>query len=196
MEMVMPITTLVAAELLALEEALAANERDARTLVAGLTEAQGGWRPAPGAWSVAECLDHLATANRVYLEAMTPPAARALAEGRRRRRPALPGVIGRWFIGSLEPPAKPHSRRKAPRYELAQRVPLRGRDFFLLEISFQHHEHMAGWIILRIRVAHEIDIAALGDSAIAINVIVIRHVWPGGLGLATAELAFLLRKLL
>ena len=44
--MVMPMTTLVAAELLALEEALAANERDARTLVAGLTEAQGGWRPA------------------------------------------------------------------------------------------------------------------------------------------------------
>ena len=113
--MVMPMTTPVAAELLALEEALAANERDARALVTGLTEAQGGWRPAPGAWSVAECLDHLATANRVYLEAMTPPAARALAEGRRRRGPALPGVIGRWFIGSLEPPARPLSRRRAPR---------------------------------------------------------------------------------
>ena len=103
------------AELVALEEALAANEQDAQTLVAGLTEAQGGWRPGPESWSIAECLDHLATANRVYLDAMTPAAARALADGHRRRRPALPGVIGRWFIRSLEPPAKPHSRRKAPR---------------------------------------------------------------------------------
>jgi DinB superfamily len=111
----MAMTTPVAAELVAVEEALAANERDARTLIAGLTEAQGGWRPAPGSWSVAECLDHLATANRVYLAAMTPPAARALAEGRHRRRPARPGAIGRWFIGSLEPPSKPLSRRRAPR---------------------------------------------------------------------------------
>jgi hypothetical protein len=113
--MVMPVTTTAAAEVAALEEALAANERDAQTLVAGLTEAQGGWRPEPASWSIAECLDHLATANRVYLDAMTPPAARALAEGRCRRRPALPGVIGRWFIGSLEPPAQLLSRRKAPR---------------------------------------------------------------------------------
>jgi hypothetical protein len=113
--MVTSVTTPVAAELVALEEALTANERDARTLVADLSEAQGAWRPAPGSWSIAECLDHLATANRVYLDAMTPAAARALADGRRRRRPALPGLIGRWFIGSLEPPAKRLFRLKAPR---------------------------------------------------------------------------------
>jgi DinB superfamily len=109
------VTPPVAAELEALDEALAANEREAQTLVSGLTEAQGGWRPAPESWSIAECLDHMATANRVYLDAMTPPAARALADGRRRRRPALPGVIGRWFIGSLEPPVRPLFRGKAPR---------------------------------------------------------------------------------
>ena len=120
----MTVPTPVAAEIVALEEALAANERDAQTLVASLTEAQGGWRPAPGSWSIAECLDHLATANRVYLDAMTPPAARALADGRRRRRPALPGVIGRWFIGTLEPPAKPLYRRKAPRLIAPRDVPL------------------------------------------------------------------------
>ena len=111
----MTVITPVAAEFVRLEEALAASERDAQTLVASLTEAQGGWRPVPGSWCIAECLDHMATANRVYLDAMTPSAARALADGRRRRRPALPGVIGRWFISSLEPPAKPLYRRKAPR---------------------------------------------------------------------------------
>lgn len=102
------------ADILELEEALNAAERDARALVAGLTEDQGAWRADPASWSVAECLDHLATANRVYLQAMLPPSGRALAQGRRRRRPARPGLIGRWFVGILEPPAKPRSRSKAP----------------------------------------------------------------------------------
>src|SRR5829696_1742005 len=107
MEMVNPTTPPVAAEFVALDEALAANVRDAQTLVAGLTDAQGRWRPSTGSWSIAECLDHIAIANHVYLDAMTPSAVRALADRRRRRRPALPGVIGRWFISTLEPPAKP-----------------------------------------------------------------------------------------
>src|SRR4051794_36852725 len=56
----------------ALDAALDAVEGDARALVGGITETLGRWQPAPGAWSVAECLDHLATANRVYLRAMEP----------------------------------------------------------------------------------------------------------------------------
>lgn len=103
------------ADIVALEEALNAAERDARALVAGRTEEQGAWRVEPGSWSVAECLDHLATANRVYLSAMQPAADRALQQGRRRRVPAQPGLIGGWFVRSLEPPAKAFSRRKAPR---------------------------------------------------------------------------------
>lgn len=90
-------------------------ERDARTLVDGLTEARAAWRAAPGSWSVAECLDHIATANRVYLAAMRPPAEAALANGRMRRRPAEPGLIGRWFVRTLEPPERPNrNKMKAP----------------------------------------------------------------------------------
>jgi DinB superfamily len=99
-------------DILALEESLNTAERDARALQAGLTE--GAWRADAGSWSVAECLDHLATANHVYLQAMEVPAARALGQGRRRRRPAQPGLIGRWFVRWLEPPVKPASRSKAP----------------------------------------------------------------------------------
>jgi DinB superfamily len=113
MEIVMPMTS-VAAEIEALDTALRASERDARALVEGLTAAQGVWRAAPGSWSVAECLDHLATANRVYLQAMTPPAERALAAGSRRTRPARPGIVGGWFVRTLEPPPKPLYRSKAP----------------------------------------------------------------------------------
>ena len=96
-----------------LEDELNAAERDAHALVEGLTETLGAWRAEPGSWSVAECLDHLATANRVYLSAMQPPAARAQAEGRRRRGPARPGVVGAWFVNSLEPPVTRKTR--APR---------------------------------------------------------------------------------
>ena len=91
---------------------LDAAERDARALVDGLSEDQGRWRETPGSWSVAECLDHLATSSRVYLEAMRPAAEGAQAAGKLRTRPALPGVIGAWFVKQLEPPVK--SRMRAP----------------------------------------------------------------------------------
>jgi hypothetical protein len=102
------------ADIAALEEAFDAAERDARALLEGLDESSGGWRSSAGSWSVAECLDHLATANTVYLRAMEPNAARALANGRLRRRPALPGLMGGWFVRTLEPPVQARTRRKAP----------------------------------------------------------------------------------
>ena len=102
-------------DIASLDAAYEAIDRDARVLVAGLSEALGTWRAAPGTWTVAECLDHLATSNRVYLEAMRPAAERAAAEGRGRRGPARPGLFGGWFARSLEPPARPLFKTKAPR---------------------------------------------------------------------------------
>jgi hypothetical protein len=103
------------AELQRLEEALDAAEREASALVAGLTEARGAWHEEAGSWSVAECLDHLATANRVYLGAMQPPAARARRDGCLRRGPAQPGLVGGWFVKFLEPPVRGRLKTKAPR---------------------------------------------------------------------------------
>ena len=99
----------------ALARAFTANEQDARAIAAGLDEAHGTWRADAGSWSVAECLDHLAVGNRVYVDAMLPPAKQALAAGRRRRGPALPGMIGGWFVRSLEPPVTPLFKMRAPR---------------------------------------------------------------------------------
>jgi hypothetical protein len=108
-------------DIAALEDALAANERDARALVAGLSPVDAAWRRFPSSWSVAECLDHLATANRVYLAAMQPPAARALAGGSVRRRRPLPGLIGGWFVRTLEPPAR--TKMKAPKKIVPRTAP-------------------------------------------------------------------------
>jgi len=111
--MTMPVV--LTADLQALDEAYEANGRDARALVDGLSEAQGTWQRAPGTWSVAECLDHLAVGNRVYVPAMEAAARRARDMGRVRIREARPGVIGGWFAWSLEPPVHPRFKMRAPR---------------------------------------------------------------------------------
>ena len=102
------------ADIEALQSALDAVEGETHRLVDGLSEDLGAWRQAPDSWSIAECIDHLAVANQVYLGAMRPAAERALREGRRRRRAARPGLLGGWFVRSLEPPVNSRFRSKAP----------------------------------------------------------------------------------
>jgi hypothetical protein len=89
-------------------------EGDARSLVDGLTEEQGCWRADAGSWSVAQCLDHIAISNEVYLRVMKEPAVRARAAGRLRRQAALPGFLGRKFAATMEPPVKASKKMKAP----------------------------------------------------------------------------------
>ncbi|MEP7012240.1 MAG: DinB family protein [Acidobacteriota bacterium] len=127
-------------EIGALLDQFDAVERDAKALVAGLSETMGTAQPAPGSWSVAECLDHLATANRVYLAALEPPANRAKKAGRLRNRPAKPGWAGRLFIASLEPPPKWWSKLKAPgKIRPRQAPPLAGsfEDFMASLVDAQ-----------------------------------------------------------
>lgn len=92
-----------------------AIEQDAHSLVSGLNEQLGTWRANEGSWSVAECLDHLAAGNRIYLCAMQEAALRAREQGRWRRGPAKPGLIGGWFARYMEPPVKAPFKTKAPR---------------------------------------------------------------------------------
>ena len=105
----------VPSDIRALHEQLDAAERDARAIVDGLSEEQGTQRPRPGAWCVSECFDHLATANRVYLRAMKAAADHARTRERYRRGPAKPGLAGRLFMFTLEPPPRWWSKLKAPR---------------------------------------------------------------------------------
>jgi hypothetical protein len=112
------------ADITELQAQLEANERDAQALVAGLTDEQGSQAPEGGGWSVAECLDHLATGNRVYLHAMQEPANRARMRGKLRSRPAKPGWVGRLFADLLEPPPRWWFKLKAPRKIRPRAAPL------------------------------------------------------------------------
>jgi hypothetical protein len=84
-----------------------ACERDAHALVDDLSDEQVNWQAPPGqTWSIAQCLDHLAKINAGYLAGFAAAVERARAEGRGPFVSLRPGWIGRWFVGSLEPPPK------------------------------------------------------------------------------------------
>lgn len=84
----------------------------ARELSAGLSSDAFVWRPAPDAWSVAECLDHLNTTNRLYIDGIRQAIAEGRSAGAIGSGPFRMGWLESRFVASLEPPVK--LRFKAP----------------------------------------------------------------------------------
>jgi hypothetical protein len=90
---------------------LSASDQSAKTLFAGLTEEQLNWQPAPGSWSMGQCLEHLSITNEAYL----PPIAAAIQD--KPDSPVdqiVPGWFGRWFIRSFVEPSPNTKRVSAP----------------------------------------------------------------------------------
>ncbi len=110
------------ADLVALLTELDTADHDLEALTSDLADSVATRRPGTGGWCVTECIDHLATANEVYVTAMCGPAQRALDGGRLRRGPARPGVLGALFVTMLEPPPRWWAYLPMPR-ELAPGAP-------------------------------------------------------------------------
>jgi len=90
-----------------------AADRAADALVAGLTDEQLHWQPDGGtAWSVAQCLEHLAATTELYAKAVRGAVDAARSSGWTRKNPAQPSFFGTRFIRSQEPPVK--RRLRAP----------------------------------------------------------------------------------
>jgi hypothetical protein len=85
---------------------------DADRLVAPLTDAQFNWRPAPNAWSIAQCIDHLNVITRLYLPMLDEGIADAIRRGLYRPGPFRYKWLHRWIATSQEPPYR--IRMKAP----------------------------------------------------------------------------------
>lgn len=92
---------------------LEAIKRAAAELTAGMTEAQFNWRPAPGHWSVAECLAHLNVTAQQYLPMITASISQAGHQGWLSNGPFRYGWFGNWFVRSMEPPVR--MKFKAPK---------------------------------------------------------------------------------
>ncbi len=100
-------------ELQRLLDEIGACERDAESLVADLDDREVNWKP-PGDvhWSVAQCLNHLTVTNEFYLRGCAQRLREARAAGLTPFSGLHPTLLGRWFIGSLEPP--PRFKVQAP----------------------------------------------------------------------------------
>lgn len=92
----------------ALMAELARLSFEAGQIAAPLDDARFNWQPDDGkGWSVGQCLDHLVRTNRCYLDALEEAAGSAARnEGQCDPTPFDPGRVGRWFIGTMEPPVK------------------------------------------------------------------------------------------
>jgi len=90
-----------------------ANVSHAESLTHGLSRQQFNWHPAPGTWSIGQCLAHLIAADGLDLA----PLKAAIEEGRARKLtgvgPFTYGLLSRKFVAAMEPPATRKS--KAPR---------------------------------------------------------------------------------
>jgi len=99
--------------LASIQDDLEQSDQTARRIVGGLSDAQVNWQPHQGAWSIAQCLDHLGRGNTLYAAALHE----AVSKNRTRKDPRAaaiqPGWFGRYVIRSFEPP--PRRKLRAPK---------------------------------------------------------------------------------
>lgn len=91
----------------------AAAKTEAADLLRGLTYQQFNWRPAPGQWSIAECLLHLNIVGDHYSHLLETTLAEARAQGLAGAATAPRGWFAKWILSNTEPP--PKRKFKVPR---------------------------------------------------------------------------------
>lgn len=88
-------------------------DRRARSLAAMLTSSQLNWRPRSDAWSIGQCLEHLAIGNELYLAAIEASLKNHVRTGAVQEISL--GAPSRWFIRSYIAPSERAKRANAPR---------------------------------------------------------------------------------
>ena len=83
--------------------ALDAAADDARATFGGLDARALNWKPDATRWSVAQCLEHVLTANRLMVSAVDAAMRGSADRTLWRRLPFWPGVVGPMLIRSQAP---------------------------------------------------------------------------------------------
>lgn len=97
-----------------------------------MTEAQFNWRPAPGQWSIEECLAHLTALGQVEVEAVEKAVDEAKAKGITGTGPFEYPVWERFILRETEPPVR--HRMPAPK----RFVPVHGQPITGILPTFLH----------------------------------------------------------
>jgi hypothetical protein len=100
-------------ELAGYRRELEANHQAAVELCRTLSAEQINWRPGPGRWSVAECLQHLGVSAQEYETRILAAARTARARALFSSAPSRFSWLTRRVIQEMEPP--PRSRQRSPR---------------------------------------------------------------------------------
>jgi hypothetical protein len=88
------------------------SDARAEAVARGLTLEQVNWQPRPDAWSIGQCLEHLAAGNELYLEAIEAALTRNLNS--RPVQDVKPGAFTRYFIRAYMEPSEQTRRATAP----------------------------------------------------------------------------------
>jgi hypothetical protein len=81
-------------------------KQEAADLVAGMSNEQFNWKPAPTRWSVSECLNHINLSDEGLIKAIDKLIDEASSKQLRANGPFKHGMVGSFFVKSMNPPYK------------------------------------------------------------------------------------------
>lgn len=134
--------------------ALEANE-----LAKGLSEAQFNWRPAPGQWSIEECLAHLTMVGQWEVQAVGDAIDQGKARGLTGTGPFQYSAIERYILRESAPPVR-HEMAAPRRFQPLHGQPVTGVLPTFLHVQSQFMrllERADGLDLRRIKVATPIS---------------------------------------
>jgi hypothetical protein len=123
--------------------------RDTAELLKGLSEEEFNWRPAPGQWSMEECLAHLTMVGHLELEHIERAIDLGRARGLTGSGPFEYPALERLILRETEPPAR-HNMSAPKRF-----LPLHNQPLTAVLPTFNHVQSM---FILQIERADGLDL--------------------------------------
>jgi hypothetical protein len=140
----------VNSELEGYQDQLLSIRQDAPGIVAGLTDEDVNWRPAPNRWAIGECFGHLNASAKRTIETVDEAIAEARARNLTGGGPFAYPLVERLFVRSLEPPPAFRARARSflqPAREVKSADVL--REFFEWQDRFGERIRRADGLDLR-----------------------------------------------
>ena len=132
---------------------------EANELAKGLSEVQFNWRPAPGQWSIEECLAHLTMVGQWEVQAIEEAIDQGKARGLTAAGPFEYSAIERYILRESAPPVR-HQMSAPRRFQPLHGQPVTGVLPTFLHVQSQFMrllERADGLDLRRIKVATPIS---------------------------------------
>jgi len=132
---------------------------DARGSFGHLTGAQLNWKPGVKSWSIAQCLDHLITINRLYFPIFEKMKSGPVENTFMEKYSPLSGFFGRYLIKALGPENPKKMKTSKVAYPSASEI-----DATIVE-KFEAHNRELGEYVGKI--SPDVDLRTIITSPLA-----------------------------